>query len=452
MLSAPKLAAVVLVTVSGLLLAYAFHLPLSVGFIAGLLMLVYMTLNRGVPIRTLLGAMGRGALHTKEVIWILLLVGVLIPTWTASGTIPYLIDSGLSLLSPAYLVTFSFVFSAVVSMVLGTSTGTLSSVGIPMIGIAAYLNIPLGVVAGALVSGAFVGDRTSPFSSAHQLLAASTGMKVKEQMKHLAPTTIVAVTVCIVFYALCDWYGGWGQGRELTEAAIYANAFRYSPLLLIPLAVFIGINLLRLPTKVGFMLSSAAAIVVGTALQDIAWGDWLRYIWAGYESVQYSTLHTKGVYSMIDLVALIALAGAFNGILEETRLIEPYMEKLLGGSKSMTGATLRTASFGTGLTLVSCTQTLPIMMTGRNLLPLWQRRFPQGQLSRVIADAPLVLAALVPWNLLAILCATIVDVPWGQYAVFAVFLWCLPLLTLIASGVYDWRRRGRKDMPNAMNL
>lgn len=136
--------------------------------------------------------MWEGIKHTKEVMWILALVGVVIPVWTASGTIPYMIDLGLRIVDPSFFLTFSFVLSVCISMLLGTSTGTLSSVGIPLIGLAVLLQIPLPMVAGALVSGAFVGDRTSPFSSANRLVASSTGVSVKDLFKALLPTTIGA--------------------------------------------------------------------------------------------------------------------------------------------------------------------------------------------------------------------------------------------------------------------
>ncbi|WNR44032.1 Na+/H+ antiporter NhaC family protein [Paenibacillus roseipurpureus] len=434
----------ILTTVLGLSAAYLLRVPLAIGFAGGLGVLVVITLRQGVPVRILVQSMVTGMLHTKEVMYILLLVGLLIPAWTASGTIPFLIDTGLKLLNPAYFVSFSFVFAAGISMILGTSTGTLSAVGIPLVGMGALLHIPLPLVAGALVSGAFVGDRTSPFSSANQLVAASTGMTVPSQFRFLLPTTLLAFATALTFFVVADVNGNWKNAASLGHASNdsllpveYASQFHYSLWLWLPVAVLFGTILLRFKTRYGFLLSIGISIVLGTLIQGVDAHQWLHGLWYGYASEQLPSLHSKGVSSMIGLIILIALAGAYNGILEETSAMQPYMSRLFGNTSSQRSATVRTSLFGLALALLACTQTLPIMMTGRNLLPLWEQKFPRGHLSRVVADAPLIFSAMVPWNLLAILCGTILGVPVERYAVFAVFLWTLPLYTWIVSYVVD---------------
>ncbi|WP_442603821.1 Na+/H+ antiporter NhaC family protein [Paenibacillus sp. KN14-4R] len=441
MRSTKRVIGIVAVTVLGLLLAYVWVLPLSLGFTAGLVFLIVVTVKSGTSSKEVWSAMIKGIEHTKGVVWILSLVGVLIPAWTASGTIPFLIDAGLSLLNPAYFLTFAFLFSGVISMILGTSTGTLSAVGIPLMGVAASLHIPLPIVAGALISGAFVGDRTSPFSSAHRLVASSTGNAVSVQLKALLPSSMMAIITCVIVYGLQDWFGKWGSQAVFTDVSTYATFFTYSPYSWIPLVLLLGAILLRLPTKYAFLLSTVAAIIIGSILQGVSMGQWVQTLWEGYDNVLIPFLHAKGLVHMIDLVILIAMAGAFNGILEDTRMIEPFMQKLLGTSTSMASATWRTGLFGLGLGLLSCTQTLPIMMSGRNILPLWSNKFPQQHLSRVVADTSLVFPALVPWNLLAILCMTIIGVPLEEYGGYAVFLWSLPLFTLGMSWYHDHNKQ-----------
>jgi NhaC family Na+:H+ antiporter len=431
----------ILTTVLGLGTAYLLHVPLAIGFVAGLGVLIGITVRQDISAQNLFMSMKNGILHTKEVMYILLLIGLLIPAWTASGTIPYLIDSGLELLNPAYFVSFCFIFVAGISMILGTSTGALSAAGIPLIEMGGLLGIPLPLTAGALISGALVGDRTSPFSSANQLVASSTRMTVKEQFKYLLPTTLLAFSTALVFFLIQDLRGNWSsaaasQGKMANHAVTsteYGSIFHYSPWLWLPVAVLLGTILLRIKTRYAFFGSIGVGILLGTLIQGVDFSAWLHYLWGGYRSEQASSLNCKGVSSMIDLIILIALAGAFNGILEETKVIEPYMAKLFGSSSSLGIATIRTGLFGLSLSLLACTQTLPIMMTGRNLLPLWERKFPNGHLSRVVADAPLIFAAMVPWNLLAILNATIIGVPVESYLLFAVFLWTLPIYTLILS-------------------
>jgi NhaC family Na+:H+ antiporter len=437
-LSPTKLILVIALTVMGLGLAYLFHIPLVLGFIIGLGLLYFFMRRTGIKDRILLMSMRLGIFHTKEVVWILMLVGLLIPAWTACGTTPYLIDTGLEFIAPAYFLTISFIFAAVVSLILGTSTGTLSSVGIPLIGAGALLQVPLPVLAGAIISGVFVGERMSPFSSANQLVAASTGTTVLKQLPYLLPSTGSAFFASLVFFIWQDRGGIWHKSNgQMISHQSYAVYFHYSPWLMLPVVLLLGAMVLRVKTRYCFLLSIASSIMFGAITQEISLNSWMIYLWHGFSSALLPALHSNGLFSMLDLIALIVTAGAFNGILEETQVIKPYIVSLFGQSSSMGTATLRTVLFGFALVLLSCSQTLPIMMTGRNLLPVWRMRFRIEHLSRVVGDSPMVMAALVPWNLLAILCGAIIGVPPEQYAPYAVFLWILPLLTLSGSYVID---------------
>lgn len=440
MLTSRQLRITITTTILGLAAAYVIHLPLAIGFSFGLLALVMFTYRDGSALQDIFQQMWKGVQHTKEVIWILALVGVVIPTWTGSGTIPYMIDLGLMFVDPSFFLTFSFVLSACISMLLGTSTGTLSSVGIPLVGLGLLLQIPLPMVAGALVSGAFVGDRTSPFSSANRLVAASTGISVKDLFKALLPTTIGAIGVSLAFFLFYDVNGAWHTGDKAPIQQQFGSGFTYHLWLLLPVILLLLSIILRLKTRNGFLLSIASAIGIGMVFQGVTWSEWLHDMWYGYHSDLFTSLQTKGLSGMVELIILIGLAGAFNGILEENRVLQPYMQKLLGTSGSLFTATARTSFFGLGLGLVSCTQTLPIMMSGRSLLPFWEVRFPRSQLARVVADSSLILAAMIPWNMLAIVCGTIVGVPVERYVSYAPFLWALPLCTFIWS--YFVRNRG----------
>jgi NhaC family Na+:H+ antiporter len=440
-LTSRRLIFIILLTVFGLGIAYYLHIPLVVGFIAGLSALIYYTKLSGFSVPFILQSMGKGISHTIEVVWILLLVGLLIPALTASGTIPYLIDEGLKYMDPAYYLTISFIFAAVISMILGTSMGTLSSVGVPLMGAGALLQIPLPLLAASVVCGVFVGDRTSPFSSANQLVAASTGTTVRKQFRYLTPTTVMALVASLLYFGWQDHVGTWHSNGKLLEHQTYEAFFQYSFWLWVPIGILLVAKVFRIKTKYCFLLSIAGSLIIGTILQGITIHSWMDFLWNGFSRVELPALHSKGLFNMLDLIALIVMTGAFNGILEETKFIQPYMITLFGQSPLMGVATIRTILFGLALALLSCTQTLPIMMTGRNILPVWSTRFHNEHLSRVVADAPLVLAALVPWNLIAILCGTIVGVRVEQYFQYAIFLWILPILTLLTSFILDYKQK-----------
>ncbi|HZG74877.1 MAG TPA: Na+/H+ antiporter NhaC family protein, partial [Paenibacillus sp.] len=398
-MSTLRIAGIVALTIAGLGAAYAAGLPLAVGFTVGLAALMGSALRTGI-VRdgaTLWSMMKEGVGHTKEVVWILLMVGLLIPAWSASGVIDFMVGAGLRLLDPAWIVTFGFVFASIAAMTLGTSTGTLSAVGLPLMGIAAHLGVPPSIMAGALVSGAFVGDRTSPFSSAHQLVASSAGVPERSLFRLLQPTTYGAYGIALAFFMAIDRIGAWGaneagfffSGGSAAESWLFA----LPPTLLLLCIAF------RLRTRHAFVVGIVAGIAVGAALHGGTASQWLHWLWAGYppaaeEGASFAAAsHGKGLAGMIELVVLIALAGAYNGIMEKAGIIRPIAVRLIGDRSSLVGATARTGLFGLGLGLVSCTQTLPIMMTGRSLASVWSERFSREQLARVTADTSLLLAA-----------------------------------------------------------
>lgn len=436
-MSTRQLTLLVTVTIAGLILSFMTPIPLPVGFLLGLTVLFYLALKTGAHPARLWKGMKNGIRRTQEVIWILVFIGIMIPAWTAAGTIPYLIDTGISLIHPDYLLIDSFLVMGIISYILGTSVGSLSAVGIPIIGIASLYNVPLDQTAGALISGAFIGDRTSPLSSARLLVASMTETCKAEQGKAMFPTTIGAILFSALFFLWLDL----STQRDVTEAAYggypFENWFHLHPILLIPPILLIGAILFRLKTRVAFYIAILAGVIISLFYQDVSPDVLIVDLLLGFDETDISVLHSKGLLDMVELMLFIALTGAFNGILEETELIRPYVKKIMGSLTSLRTATWRVSLFGLGMALISCNQTLPIMVTARNLLPVWKERFDSTQLSRIIADSALVMAGLIPWNMLAILCSTVIGVPVTSYMFYAVFLWILPLLTLTLSTMYD---------------
>lgn len=430
MISIRSFIAVTVTTLAGLAVAYSFGVPLVAGFAAGFLLLLAFMLRGGLSWREAARQTLQGALHTKEVVLILLFVSLLIPSWTASGTIDAMVGLGLASVSPAYFLTSAFLLSGLIAFLLGTSTGTLSAVGIPVIAMAAQLGVPPGMAAGALVSGAFVGDRGSPFSSAFRLVANSVGIAAGKLGRAMLPTTAMGIAAALLFFAVADGWGGWGSAGFADTGWTLPSA--RDLWLFVPPALLVGAMLLRLGTRWAFILAIASSVLVGSLRTGIPMPEWPSILWNGWADETGRT--AKGMVYMIELVLLIALAGSFNGLLERSGVIGPIVRRWFSAGSTLPGSTWRAGLFGLNLDLVSCTQTLPIMMTGRHLRPLWEERYGSAALGRVVADTSLLFAALVPWNMLAILCSAILDVPVMEYVPYAVYVWSIPIFTLL----YSW--------------
>jgi Na+:H+ antiporter, NhaC family len=409
------------VTLTGVLWSVLFHQPLVIGFLPGFLILVYLSIQNKQSVKQILLISINGVNKTRIVILILFLVSFLLPSWYLSGTIDQMVKIALNIINPHYFYVLTFIAAMVFSMLLGTTVGTLSAIGIPILGTAVVLNLQAEIVAGALVSGAFVGDRTSPFSSAHQLLAHTIELPVKKQWNAMLFTTFIAVVVSFLFYGSFDFFS------DVTVH--YSAPLRWSDLSLIkfiPPIILLLLVLFRVSIIYAFLTSIISAgiisLIEGVALVEIALA-----FWNGIEGLGGGFLH------MYELLLFLALAGAYNGLLEELNIIQPYLDKWLQSSTSLTGDTIKTLLATLLISFIAANQTLPIILTGRSFLPHWSSKYGKAELARVMGDTTMIFPGMVPWSVLAIMCSTIVGFPVLEYLPYASFLWFLPFLTLTVS-------------------
>lgn len=435
----------IVLVLSGIAVSYVTGIPLTVGFMPGILAALWFVRNSGMSWQAAANAMLQGVIRTQDVIFILALVGILLPAWTAGGVINYLIDLGLSLITPRYFLISAFWLTAAVSFLLGTSSGSLSTVGLAAAGVGGLSGIPAPMIAGALVSGAFVGDRTSPLSSANRLTASSAGISMNKQMKALLPTTVLGLAAASLFFYCLDVTGNWQQAA-LDQQSGLSGAYINSPLLLAPPAVLIIGILLRLPAKPVFLSAVGAAILLGSSLQQVELMQWPVYLLYGVHEKQSSV---NGIVQMLPLMSFIALTGAFNGLLDKSRMLEPFLDYVLTKQPNLLLDSLRVCALGLGLNSLLCNQTLPIMISAGTLAEVWSRRHPRAELARIVADSGLVFAGIVPWNLLALLCGSILGISPLVYLPYAAFLWLMPLLTLAVS---FWHMRTERNVNRANQL
>jgi NhaC family Na+:H+ antiporter len=419
----------IIVTLAGVVWAVTAHFPLVAGFFPGFLFLVFLGTKKKLGIRQILQTSLEGINKTRIVIFILFLVSFLLPSWYLSGTIKQMVNISLYFITPNHFILLSFIIAMAVSLLLGTTIGTLSSIGIPILGTASVLHLPIEIVAGALVSGAFVGDRTSPFSSSHQLLAHTVEIPVKQQWKAMRLTTFIAIIICLCFYGLYDTFITVNTG--LHEKPLAWDEF--SVIKFIPPLILILFVALRMKITYAFLSSILSAI--GIALGNgVPLFTVISSLWNGINGLGGGFIH------MYELLLFLALAGAYNGLLEKLNVVQPYLDKWLKSSSSLFVDTLKTIAATMLITLIAANQTLPIILTGRSFLPHWSRKYGKDELARIMGDSTMLFPGVVPWSVLAIMCCTIVGVPLSKYLPYALFLWILPCLTI---GISFLRQRNK---------
>ncbi|MGF2615887.1 sodium:proton antiporter [Rossellomorea vietnamensis] len=415
--------AIIVVTLSGVLLSVSLGIPLFFGFLPGYSTLAILVVLKGAPVKQVLSISWNGVKKTRGVIYILLLVSFLLPSWYISGAIQQLVSLALYLITPEHFYFLSFLISLVFSMILGTSVGTLSAVGIPIMSSALTLDLAPAITAGALVSGAFVGDRTSPFSSSHQLLSHTVEVGAGKQFVKFLPTTIAAITICAVFYMVMD------SERHYWTTVFINEVFdreTISMIKFLPPFILLAFVVLRVNILYAFIGSVLTASFIAL-LDGIRIGSILKALWFGADEIG------GGLSSMYFLLLFLALAGAYNGIMEGYRIIQPLLDRWLRESKGLFYDSFKTILATLVISLISANQTLPIILTGRSFLSHWGNRYNKSELARVMGDSTMLFPGMIPWSVLAIMCSTILGVPILSYLPYAVFLWILPILTMLLS-------------------
>jgi Na+:H+ antiporter, NhaC family len=409
-------------TLFPLMAAVFFDFSLAAAMLPGFFTLIYLAYKKQVPAGALTDSVKKGLYRNRNVAWLLVFIGLILPTWALAGTIEDLNTLFLQFISPDYFLTIAFLITVFMSLTVGSAVGSLSIVGIPLMSAGLALNLPQAVIAGALVSGAFVGDRTSPLSSSFQLLAFSTELSVSRHFRAILPTmAATALLTAGLFFGIDTVLTSTGTPPE-TEPLAWNRVVSFVPPLLLLLLILLGKDM-----KVCFLSAIAAGGLV-LLFRGTAPSEWISGAISGTASL-------NGLLDMLPFVVFILIVGAFCQIIEDTAMLQPFLEKIFTDTVSLTKNTAQTVTAAAGVSLLSPNQSFPILLTGRALLPHWKNHFHKRVLARTLADSTVVFAGLVPWSLLAILCSAIVGVPVIQYVPFAFFLLLSPFVTIIFSWI-----------------
>lgn len=344
---------------------------------------------------------------SMQAIIILMIIGTVIGAWILSGTVPAMIYYGLKILSPGIFLVATLIISSIVSLATGSSWTTAGTVGIALIGVGQGLGIPLPMVAGAVVSGAYFGDKMSPLSDTTNLAPAMAGATLFDHVRHMIFTTGPSYLIALVVYAIL---GAKFAGRQLDVAQInqildaLSKQFNISIWLLIPPIVVIVMVVKKVPAIPGLLSGTILGAIFAVIFQGKGFGDILSVLNDGYVSetgfkIVDDLLTRGGLQSMMYTVSLILCAMTFGGIMEKAGFLEVLAEKLLSFSDSV-GALVTATIFSSIFTnIVAGDQYLSIVIPGRMFKKAFDKKgLAPKNLSRCLEDAGTLTSPLVPWN------------------------------------------------------
>ncbi len=389
---------------------------------------------------------------------ILLLIGALAGTWLLSGIVPAMIYYGLQILNPTIFLFAACIICSVVSIATGSSWTTAATVGIALIGIGKALGISEGLVAGAILSGAYFGDKLSPLSDTTNLAPAMAGTDLFTHIRYMTLTTVPSISIALVLFIVIGFFqgegGDIGQKQEMLQAI--SSRFDLNPLLFVVPVVVILLIVRKVPAipaiLVGALLGGVWALIFQPDLVKEAAGEGYTGIEATYRGLMTSMygdikfltgisqfdqpgdelLKTGGMAGMLGTVWLIISAMVFGGIMEKAGFLRRITIAVLRQVRSTGGLVTSTAGTCMFFNLTASDQYLAIVVPGRMYADVYKDKgLAPENLSRTLEDSGTVTSVLVPWNTCGAYHSKVLGVATGTYLPYCFFNLISPFMTIL---------------------
>lgn len=379
-------------------------------------------------------------------IMILFLVGALAGTWLISGIIPAMVYYGLQVLSPEIFLPASVVIAAIISIATGSSWTTSATVGIALVGIGTALGISPGMIAGAVISGAYFGDKMSPLSDTTNLAPAMAGTDLFTHIKYMAITTVPTIIITIIVFAIIS------MNIETTGSTDVSNlintiksTFNITPMLFIVPLVVVALILFKTKPLIALGIGVVLAAIFAFIFQDdilssLSSSNTKSIVNAVFTDTEIVTDNEKlnklfsagGMKGMLWTIYLIICAMIFGGIMDAIGALARVTKSLLNFTTSIFGLFVSTVASCLGLNAIASDQYLAIVIPGKMFKKAYEDKgLAPENLSRTLEDSGTVTSVLIPWNTCGAYQSGVLGVGVGEYALFAIFNWLSPFMTLI---------------------
>ena len=379
-------------------------------------------------------------------IMILFLVGALAGTWLVSGIIPAMVYYGLEVLNPSIFLPASVIICAIISIATGSSWTTSATVGIALIGIGSALGIPTGMIAGAVISGAYFGDKMSPLSDTTNLAPAMAGTDLFTHIRYMTITTVPTIIITlIVFSILSTTIDTTGTADVSGLLETIKTTFNITPVLFLVPAVVIALILFKTKPLIalgcGVALAAVFAFIFQPEILDSLSSSKLGALTNSIlTDTQITTENEKlndlfssgGMNGMLWTIFLICCAMVFGGIMDAIGALARITKELLKLATTIFGLFASTVISCLGLNAIASDQYLAIVIPGKMFKKAYQDRgLAPENLSRTLEDSGTVTSVLIPWNTCGAYQSGVLGVGVGDYFIYAIFNWLSPFMTLL---------------------
>ena len=407
-------------------------------------------------------AICKNILGVATAIIILLLIGALSGSWMISGIVPTLIYYGMQIIHPSFFLASCCVICAVVSVMTGSSWTTIATIGIALMGIGEAQGFATGWVAGAIISGAYFGDKISPLSDTTVLASSVTHTPLFSHIRYMMLTTIPSMVITLIIFTIAGFTHTSNASGQIAEFAASLNESFNISLWLLIVPVVTGILIAKkVPSLITLFISTAMAGVFAIffqphLLQEVAGASvadasslFKGLFMTFYGSTQIDTgnealnslVATRGMAGMMNTIWLIICAMCFGGVMTGSGMLRPLTAILLRFVRRTFPAVASTVGAGIFFNLCTADQYISIILSGRLFRELYARRgLEERLLSRSVEDSATVCSVLVPWNSCGMTQATVLGVSTFVYMPYCVFNLVSPLMSLIVAAA-GWKIR-----------
>lgn len=420
-----------------------FELPAEPLIILSAIVAGFVALKLGYSYNEMLEAIAEKIAKTMPAILILITVGFMIGAWMVGGTIPMMIYYGLKIIDPQFLVITALLVTSVVSICTGTSWGSAGTIGVAFMGVAAGMDANLYAVAGAVVAGAYFGDKLSPLSDTTNIAALATGVNLYEHIGHLLYTTVPSFIVAAIVYIVTGLNNS-GASAEIPEKvttilAQFDTIFDFNLLLLLPVVIVLVGSIMKKPTIPVMLLASIVAMANAMIFQGFSLNSVITSVVNGFNVSMVSIagfdtaaiipdvtklLNRGGMNSMMSTLLICFCAITFASIVSLTKSLELIINKLLQKVRS-TGSLILT-TIGVGLTMIGVTSNgqISILMPGEMLREAYVKRgIHPKNLGRTIEDSATIIEPILPWTAAGAYMAGTLGVATLDYLPWAILCW-----------------------------
>jgi len=445
--------------------------PIQVALMLTMLVAAAVGLKNGHRLEDMGKAAVDGISSAMGAIFILLAVGSLIGTWNMAGTIPTIVYYGVQFLDPAWYYLASAVISAVLALSIGSAWTVAGTLGIGLIGIAGALGVSPEITAGAVISGAYFGDKMSPLSETTNLAPAVAGTDLYTHIKGMLWTTVPSIIIALVIFGVIGYRGEAAGALDLSKVLeAIRSVFNVGLLTLIPLLVVLILSFRRVSAFVTIFLGALVGGVMAVILQPdvvVAFGGgdalstplaMLKGVWSamatgfviesGYPGLD-ALFSQGGMVSMMETVWLILSAMAFGGVMENSGLLARLIQSVLKAAKSDRFLLAATGLTSIGVNIIAGDQYMAIVLPGRMYREAYKKHGIAPQtLSRQIEDTGTITSPLIPWNSCGAYMSATLSIATLAYLPFCFFNWINVIISfLYAAFGFQIKHLAPEEMP-----